>query len=288
MNAQMMIALITPYREDMSIDEEALKTIIHHCQKQGSDGFVVCGTTGESCFLKDEEKLKILEIVLSCVKSEEVWMGIGTNCTESTLNFLDKIKDYPITGVMAVVPYYVKPSQMGLYEHFSKIAEATDKQVMIYNVPKRCSCDLEAETLVKLANKYSNIQAYKHADSDLTHIADILASTDHLRIYSGEDEQLLEGLEVGMNGIISVIGHIYGDEISKLILESQCGIKNQNLINRIKHAANCIMNEGNPSGIKAACSMMGLCNNTLRLPLTCVSESAREQINICLKNDKKI
>lgn len=288
MSAKLMVALITPYKEDSSVDYEALKKIVEHCRSQNVEGFVVCGTTGESCFLNEEEKLRILQTVLSCVQEEEVWMGIGTNCTETTLKFLSRVEPYPIKGIMAVVPYYVRPSQEGIYNHFSKIAEATDKKVMIYNVPKRCGAAIEMKTLIRLCERYSNIQAYKHASSDLSEIGDLLASTQHLDIYSGEDELLWEGLEVGMTGIISVIGHIYGQEISELILESQCGIVNQSLINKIKHASACLMNEGNPSGIKAACSMMGLCRNTLRLPLAPVSEEAEKNIKECLQNDKKI
>ncbi len=288
MSAKLMVALITPYKEDLSVDTEALKNIVRHCQSQEVEGFVVCGTTGESCFLKEEEKLKILETVLSCVQEEEVWMGIGTNCTETTLDFLKKVEEYPICGVMAVVPYYVRPSQAGIKAHFAKIAEATKKKVMIYNVPKRCGAAIEIQTLIELSEQYSNIQAYKHASSDLSEIADLLAATQHLDIYSGEDELCWEGLEVGMTGVISVIGHLYGKEISELILESQCGLIDQSLINKIKHASVCIMNEGNPSGIKAACSMLGLCKNSLRLPLTLISDESFIKISECLRNDKKI
>ena len=288
MSAKMMVALITPYNEDLTVDTEALKKLVEHCRMQGAEGFVVCGTTGESCFLNEDEKLKILKTVLSCVHKEEVWMGIGTNCTETTLEFLKKVEEYPIEGVMAVVPYYVRPSQKGMFMHFSKIAEATDKKVMIYNVPKRCGSSIEVKTLIELAEKYPNIYAYKHASSNLSKIGDLLALTQHLEIYSGEDELLWEGLEVGMSGIISVMGHVYGKEICELILESQCGIVNQELINKIKHASYCVMKEGNPSGIKAACFMLGLCRNTLRLPLAPVSSEAEKMIRECLQSDKKI
>lgn len=279
-----MVALITPFNSDKTIDYEASSTLIEKLILEGTDGFVVCGTTGESSTLSWEEKLAYLNHVINQVQGRVcIWMGCGSNNTLETLANCLSASQFNIDGIMLVTPYYNRPSQAGLYEHFKYIATYIDLPIMLYNVPKRTGVNLEASTLIRLANEFPQIVACKHASNNLEDINKILAETERLILLSGEDSYFLESLKSGMSGIVSVIGHVALKEVKKVFDDFQFGVENIILDQYLKKISQLMFLESSPSAIKFTLSKLGYCQNNLRLPLVPIS---KESENLIIKNMK--
>ena len=247
-----MTALITPMKETGQVDVPALSNLVEKLIVEGCDGFVVCGTTAEVSALSLEEKKQVLHCVME--QSDQrvcVWMGCGSNNTAETLNMIRWANTEPIDGIMLVCPYYVRPSQQGLYAHFAACARISEKPVMLYNVPKRTGVALSAQTVLQLAQDFPNIRALKQACHDMEMVRAILTENDQVQILSGEDGYFLEGLREGISGIVSVAGHCVMPIIVKIWEDYQYGLENTELDQLLKQVSNQIFQVSSPSDIKA-------------------------------------
>lgn len=268
MRKKIFVALVTPFTKENNVDFVGLKRIISRLMSEGVDGFVVCGTTAETPTLSNKEKIEILEFVLNETKQQvEVWFGCGSNNTQDTVRAVQKAQMYPIQGVLLVVPYYNKPSQEGIYQHFSKIAMNCKTNIMIYNIPSRTNVQIETNTLKKLIIKHKNIVALKQASKDFELVKIIKKEYPKFIIYSGEDSMLDESIDVGMDGLISVMAHINLPKIKKFI---KYNMKDNKLRKELVHEANLIFSEPSPACIKYCLFCKNEIENRLRLPMVTV------------------
>lgn len=274
-----MTALITPMKETGQIDKLALRNLVEKLIAEGCDGFVVCGTTAEASALSLEEKKQVLHCVME--QSDQrvcVWMGCGSNNTAETLNMIRWANTEPIDGIMLVCPYYVRPSQQGLYAHFAACARISEKPVMLYNVPKRTGVALSAQTVLQLAQDFPNIRALKQACHDMEMVRAILTENDQVQILSGEDGYFLEGLREGISGIVSVAGHCVMPMIVKIWEDYQYGVENTELDQFLKQVSNQIFQVSSPSDIKAMLALQGWCEDGVRLPLVPLSPQEKQAL----------
>ena len=274
-----MTALITPMKETGQIDKLALRNLVEKLIAEGCDGFVVCGTTAEASALSLEEKKQVLHCVME--QSDQrvcVWMGCGSNNTAETLNMIRWANTEPIDGIMLVCPYYVRPSQQGLYAHFAACARISEKPVMLYNVPKRTGVALSAQTVLQLAQDFPNIRALKQACHDMEMVRAILTENDQVQILSGEDGYFLERLREGISGIVSVAGHCVMPMIVKIWEDYQYGVENTELDQFLKQVSNQIFQVSSPSDIKAMLALQGWCEDGVRLPLVPLSPQEKQAL----------
>ena len=281
LKARLLTAMVTPYDEKLQVDLDKARRLARYLADTGSEGIVVCGTTGESPVLSPEEKLSLFSVVKQEVGEKvEVWAGTGSNNTAASVELTRNASKLGIKGVMAVTPYYNKPTQNGLYEHFRAIAEATDLPVMVYNVPGRTGVNLLPETVKKLA-EVDNIVAIKEASGNLDQVSQLrtLVPQD-FTIYSGDDSLTLPMLAVGASGVVSIASHIAGKRIKEMIdayfngeVQKACRIHVE-LFPLFKG----LFITTNPIPLKEALNMMGIDVGGLRLPLTGATDSEKEQI----------
>lgn len=273
---EIMTALITPFQGDGSIDKPALIRLIKEQLHDGIDGFIVCGTTAETPTLSEQEKREMLDLVIDTVDGKAaIWYGCGTNCTQTTINACRAVEDKAISGVLLVTPYYNRPSQEGVYQHFSTIASQINQNIMLYNIPSRTGCSLEAETLLRLIKHHSNIKALKHASNDLSLVEKVLAVHPEFKIYSGEDGSFDEGFDLGMCGVVSVMSHVVAKAMKSYIAN---GRKDPCLKRKLKACASITFMEASPAPIKYMMHVQKRCENTLRLPMVAVSKQSAKQI----------
>ena len=277
-----MVALVTPFLENGEIDYKSLVNLFEHCVQENVEGVVLCGTTGEGSALTLKEKEEILKFIISLNHNRLfIWMSCGTNNTAETLECARMASQYPIDGIMLITPYYVRPSQEGLYAHFKTIADRINLPIMLYNVPKRTGVELKSDTVIQLCNTCSNIVALKQASDNFKETQKILANCD-CHIYSGDDGLFLEGLSMGMEGIVSVAGHLYSDLILKILNQFELGIEDYESDEKLKKITRAIFQVSSPSDIKALLASYGLCKETVRLPLTPLTDEQFNQMKIRL------
>lgn len=275
-----MVALITPFTKENTIDFEALGKIIDDVIEQGVDGLVMLGTTAESATLNNDERWMLYHFIMRYVEGKvPVYAGIGTNDTMQSLVYLKMAQEAKVDGVMIVTPYYNRPQQEGLYQHFKFLADHTVLPVMLYSVPKRCGVDLDAETVIRLAKDCENIVALKYAAADLSVVESVRAEVRRpFAIYSGEDGMLLEGLRKGMDGIVSVIGHIYGSEMKQVVDAYKQGIDHIEMDFFLKQRARDLFCESSPVPLKYAMHVLGKCEPYVRLPLVELRDEHKKQV----------
>ena len=267
----MGVALITPFKEDETIDFEALKRLVEHQIKNGTDYLVVCGTTAETPTLTDDEKDEITRFVVNCVAGRiPIVLGVGGNNTKLVVNQL-QTKDFSgIDAILSVTPYYNKPSQEGIYQHYAAIAQNSPLPVILYNVPGRTGVNMLPETTIRLANEFPNICAVKEASGNFTQIDDIIKNKPaDFMVISGDDGITFPLITLGAVGVISVIGNAFPKEFSKMVrLALQGDYNNARQIHyKFTELFNLLFVEGNPAGVKSMLAVMGLIENKLRLPL---------------------
>ena len=256
----MGVALITPFKEDDSVDYEALLRLVDYQLQNGTDFLCVLGTTAETPTLTKEEKDKIKHLVVERVNGRiPILLGISSNCTRTVV---ESLKNDDFTGVDAVlvaVPYYNKPSQEGIYQHYKAIAEATDLPVVLYNVPGRTGVNMTAETTLRLARDFNNIIAIKEASGNITQMDDIIKNKP----------ANFDVISLGAVGVISVIGNAFPREFSRMTrLALQGDFANALTIHhKFTELFSLLFVDGNPAGVKAMLNVMGLIENKLRLPL---------------------
>ena len=267
----MGVALITPFKEDESVDYEALGRLVDYLLQNGADYLVVLGTTAETPTLTEEEKKKIIELVVTKVRHRiPIVLGVGGNCTKSVVDKLKNDNFEGIDAVLSVVPYYNKPSQEGIYQHYKAIAQATDLPVILYNVPGRTGVNLTAETTLRLAREFKNIIAVKEASGNITQMDDIIKNKPKdFNVISGDDGITFPLITLGAIGVISVIGNAFPREFSRMVRLALAGDYEsaRTIHHRFTELFSLLFIDGNPAGVKSMLSMMGFVENRLRLPL---------------------
>ena len=278
------VALVTPFKQDLSIDYEALKNIINHIVAGGCDYIVALGTTAETPTLSLEEKIILADFIRETVAGRiPLVIGIGGNNTKAVC---DDIKSRDLKGysaILSVTPYYNKPSQEGLFRHYMTIAEASSLPIILYNVPKRTGVNISPDTVVRLISNSSNIKAIKEASDNFQQWKDLIEKTpDDFFVISGDDASIHPLMSLGANGVISVMANAYPSEVRKLVslCEAKCHDKASELQDNFKSIISPLFEEGNPAGIKFALSYLGMIQNVLRLPLVPISESTAQKIKL--------
>lgn len=277
---EVMIALITPFTQNDTIDYRAMDRLLRRLLKEGCEGFVVCGTTAETPTLTHSERITILRHVIKRVKHRvPIWYGCGTNNTAATIQACKEAEKEDIDGVLLVTPYYNKPTAAGLFAHYDAVASAIHANIMLYNVPSRTGVELDFETIDTLIEKHSNICALKQACTNLDVVHALKKKHPQFLIYSGEDGYFDEGIEAGMDGLISVMGHVC---LPQLIQFLDGGRKDKLLRNKLYELADLTFCEASPAPIKYMLYERGECESFVRLPLVRISESAKQNIDAYL------
>lgn len=271
-------AMVTPFDRKGHIDFSKTTQLINHLIENGTESLIVAGTTGESPTLSKEEKLALFQHVVKVVdKRIPVVAGTGSNNTYASIELTKKAEQIGVDGIMAVAPYYNKPNQEGLYQHFKSIAENTMLPVMVYNIPSRAAVNIMPETIIRLS-KIQNIVAVKEASGDLNAMAKIIADTDEdFLLYSGDDALTIPVLAIGGNGIVSVASHVIGNEMQAMI---QAFLNGENQKASSIHRELLPIMEGlfaapSPAPVKTALQLKGLNVGSVRLPLVPLSEQER-------------
>ncbi len=280
------VALVTPFKEDESLDENKLRELLEFQIDGGTDGIVPCGTTGESPSLLDEEHDRVVDLTVQVVNGRvPVIVGTGSNSTQRTLRATRHAKDAGANGVLIVTPYYNKPTQAGLYAHYMRIADSVEIPIMIYNVPGRCGTDILSTTVAKLAD-HQNIVGLKEATGDLKRTSELVSMCPaEFVVFSGDDVNTLPILSVGGKGVISVVANIAPDSIAEL-----CGAFKAGKIESARKLhyetmplAVDLFIETNPVPVKTALMLMQKLNGKLRLPLVPMEPMNLEQLRRTLK-----
>ncbi|MBE6306680.1 MAG: 4-hydroxy-tetrahydrodipicolinate synthase [Bacteroidaceae bacterium] len=288
----MGVALITPFKEDDSIDFDALAQLLEYQIQNGTDYLVVLGTTGETPSLTEEEKYRIQRFVVERTRGRiPLVLGIGSNNTRNVVEHLysDDLSGYD--AILSVVPYYNKPSQEGIYQHYATIAQASPLPIILYNVPGRTGVNMTAETTLRLARDFSNIIAIKEASGNITQMDDIIKNKPHdFMVISGDDGVTFPLITLGAVGVISVIGNAFPKEFSRMVRLALNGNYNQALAihHRFTELFSLLFVDGNPAGVKCLLNLMGMIENKLRLPLVPTRITTYEKIQDVLEKLRNI
>jgi len=278
---RVLTAMVTPFNKDLTIDFDQVKKLARHLVQTGSDGLVISGTTGESPTLTKEEKVELFRVVVEEVGGDAVVIaGTGSNDTASSIALTQLAEKVGVDGVLVVGPYYNKPSQEGMYQHFKTIAQSTNLPVIVYNVPGRTAANISPQTVVRLS-EIDNIVAIKEASGSLDQVSELRRSLpDHFAIYSGDDSLTLPILSLGGRGVISVASHIIGQRIQEMVNAFTSG--NVTMATKI-HCSIYPVFKGmfittNPVPVKTALNMLGWQVGAPRLPLVDASPDEKEMI----------
>jgi 4-hydroxy-tetrahydrodipicolinate synthase len=284
------VALVTPFKEDLTVDVTALKQVVDFNIKNGIDYLVILGTTAESATLTENEKQLVIDTVISTNKNRlPLVLGIGGNNTAAVVKEFKARDLTAFVAILSVSPFYNKPTQKGIYEHFKAIANATSKPIIVYNVPGRTGSNMLPETTIKLANDFKNIVAIKEAAGDMVQSMKlILGCPSDFLVISGDDLLALPTVLAGGAGVISVIGQGFPKDFSQMVRYAlnhrvlEANTIHYNLIPLIDF----IFAEGNPAGIKAVLREIGLCEQHVRLPLVAIGERLAQDIEMFISGYK--
>lgn len=283
---QIITAMVTPFDDNGQINFERTTELIEHLISNGTDAIVVAGTTGESPTLSFDEKVALFKHTVEKVRDRiPVIAGTGSNSTSASIELTKQAANVGVDGIMLVAPYYNKPSQKGMYEHFKAIAEVTSLPVMLYNIPGRSSVNMSVDLVCDLA-KIDNIVAMKEASGNLDQVTAIIANTsDDFFVYSGDDGMTLPILSIGGNGVVSVAAHVIGNEMKTLVSTFQSGdvTKAAKLHQQLLPVIKALFMAPNPTAVKAALQLKGLNVGGVRLPLVPLSQNEKDELANILK-----
>jgi len=276
------VALVTPFNVNGKVDYKGLQKLVEFQINNGTNYLVVQGTTGESVTLTNDEKIAVLDYIIEINAGKlPILLGVGGNSTSDVCNKIKFFSDYKIDGFLSVSPYYNKPSQQGIYEHFKSISNSTSLPIIIYNVPGRTSSNITADTTVQLAKDFKNIVGVKEASGNLEQIMNIiLKKPDNFLVISGDDALTLGHILVGGDGVISVIANAFPKRFSTMVNAAL----NENLdLAKEKHyelleIIHYLFVDGNPAGIKYLLKLINICSDYVRLPLVGVSEETSKKL----------
>jgi len=269
-----LTAIATPFDDDLRVDESAFIALLEHVCAHGSDGVVACGTTGESATLTDEEHLRVIELAVSHRPAgKTIVAGTGSNDTRHAIHLTQRATELGVDATLSVTPYYVRPNRRGILAHFGAVAAATDKPVILYNIPSRTATDMPNDLLAELA-QIERIDYVKQANNDN------LALVDGLGLYAGNDETLARTLDLGGEGGICVASHIVGEQMARMVTEpdERAGIDRS-----LAPVYRAMGVTTNPIPLKAALNMLGHGVGGLRLPLVEASEDECDEIRAALE-----
>jgi len=278
---QLITAMVTPFNAEGEIDYEATSKLIDHLIANGTDSLVVAGTTGESPTLSTEEKLSLFQHVVKEVDGRiPVIAGTGSNDTKSSISLTKEAESLGVDGIMVVAPYYNRPSQEGLYEHFKVIAEATTLPVMVYNIPGRTAVNMDVDTIVRLS-EIDNIFSVKEASADLDAMTEIISRTDDdFVLYSGDDSLTLPVLAIGGQGTVSVSSHVVGNDMKAMINAFHSGDIQEasKLHQKLLPTFKAMFSAPSPTPLKAVLNLIGVPVGDVRLPLVPLTEEQLAQL----------
>jgi 4-hydroxy-tetrahydrodipicolinate synthase len=279
-------AMVTPFDSKGHVDFAKTTQLVNHLINNGTESLVVAGTTGESPTLTKEEKIALFSHVVKVVdKRVPVIVGTGSNNTYATIELTKKAAQLGVDGIMIVAPYYNKPSQEGLYQHFKAVAESTDLPIMVYNIPSRSVVNILPETIIRLS-EIPNIVCVKEASGNLSAMTKIIADTpEDFLLYSGDDSMALPILSIGGAGVVSVASHIIGNEMQEMVKAFIDG-KNAEaakLHQKLLPVMQGLFNAPSPAPVKTALQLMGLDVGSVRLPLVPLNEQERAEIYELIK-----
>lgn len=277
---EVITAMVTPFKEDLTIDFEGLEKLVDHLVMTGTDGILVAGTTGESPTLSYDEEHEILAVTKQAAGGRaKIIMGAGSNSTQTAIEASIRAEKAGVDGILSVVPYYNKPTQKGMLAHFSAIAKATDLPIILYNIPGRTVVNMLPETIVEIADKNPNIIAVKQSNGDLDQVTEIVsAAKEGFYVYCGDDSLTLPMLSLGAHGVISVASHIIGSEIKELITKFKSGDVKAALELQKKYypVFKAIFTSPNPIPIKAVLEKQGVISDYVRLPLVSLTQEEKQ------------
>lgn len=269
------VAIVTPFLTNGDIDYNSLNTLLNNLIENGIDFIVGLGTTSEAVTLTSDEKKEVMEYIIKVVnKRVPIVMGIGGNNTKAIVDEIQNTDFKEVSAILSVAPYYNKPNQRGLYEHFKAIAKNSIVPIILYNVPGRTSSNISTETTLKLAREFDNIIAVKEASGDLGQIMDIIKNKPKgFFVLSGDDALTFPMITLGAEGVISVVANAFPADFSKMVDHARNNKieEARELHYRLLEIINLLFTDGNPAGIKAALEIKGIMGNNLRLPMVPVS-----------------
>lgn len=284
---QVITAMVTPFKDDLSVDYDAAQELANYLIENGSDGLVVTGTTGESPTLTMEESVELYRVIKEAVGNRaSVIAGSGSNSTHEALHLTKEAEKVGVDGSLQVAPYYNKPSQEGFFHHFKSIAEGTSLPLILYNIPGRTGKNVDTDTIVALS-KIQNIVGVKEASGNLEQVAQIIKETpDNFLMYSGEDFLTLLLVCLGGDGVISVASHLVGSQIQEMVNAYKSGDvkKALQIHQRLMPLFKVLFINSNPIPVKAALNMVGKKVGGLRSPLVPATEGEKEKIAKVLKD----
>lgn len=282
------VALVTPFNEDFSVDYDSLRKLVEHNISNGTDYLVISGTTGESATITKEEKAEIVKVISGQNKGRlPLVLGIGGNNTSAVIQEIQSSDLSDIDAILSVSPYYSKPTQEGIYQHYNAISEATTLPIILYNVPGRTGSNVLPETIIRLANDCKNIIGVKEAAGNMAQYVALLRDKPHdFLIISGDDDLALNVTLLGGAGVISVIGQAITRPFTDMI---RLGLKGDakeaaSIHLKMLKIIGLIFSENNPAGIKAVLQALEICGETVRLPLVPASDVLKHHIALELKN----
>ena len=279
---EVITAMVTPFNEKREVEYEKLEALAYQLVNTGSDAILVTATTGESPTLTFDEELEILSSVKRAVKNQgKVIMGTGSNSTETAVMTAKNAQKEGADAILTVVPYYNKPSQAGMIEHFSAIAEAVELPIILYNIPSRTGVNMQPETIKTLARKYNNIVGIKQSFGDMEMLTEIkmICPSDFV-IYSGDDSLTLPMLSLGAHGVISVASHLFGKEIKSMIRNFKTGdtMTAKNMHMKLYPIFKKLFMAPNPVPVKAALAYRGLIEDYVRRPLVELTKAEKTDL----------
>jgi 4-hydroxy-tetrahydrodipicolinate synthase len=281
------VALITPFRADKSIDFEALSKLIDYVIDNGVNYLVALGTTAETPTLSEAEKKEVLaHIVKHNNKRVPIVCGMGGNNTAEVVRLINEYNLDGVSGLLSVSPYYNKPTQEGIYQHFKAIAEATKLPIILYNVPGRTSGNILPATTVRLANDFKNIVAIKEASGNMTQCMELVQmAPEHFTVLSGDDNLIVPQAAIGFKGVISVAANCFTKDFTNMVNAALIGdfSTSRALHYKLLKGIDLLFVEGNPAGVKYVLHQLNICENSLRLPLVPVSNNTENAIKEFLK-----
>ncbi|MFM9422995.1 MAG: 4-hydroxy-tetrahydrodipicolinate synthase [Bacteroidota bacterium] len=285
MNAKLKglgVAMVTPFRKDGAVDHAALKKLTQHLVDGGADYLVVQGTTGESVTLTREEKQEVLQTVLETNNdSKPIVLGLGGNNTFEICQQLSRLDTEGLTAILSVTPYYNKPSQNGLFEHYCALSEASPLPIILYNVPGRTSVNMLPDTVARIAFECKNIIGIKEASGNVEQVMNVIHNTPkEFMVISGDDALTLPLIASGADGVISVVGNAFPKEFGQMVHHALNGemAEARSLHYKLIEIIHLLFVEGNPAGIKEVLSQLDICENYLRLPLVSVTDNTSDRI----------
>jgi 4-hydroxy-tetrahydrodipicolinate synthase len=276
------VAIVTPFNKDNTVDYKSLGKVVDHIIKGGVDYIVVLGTTGESVTLSTEEKQSVVTHVIETVEAKvPIVLGLGGNNTQEIVNSLKASNFNHIDAILSVSPYYNKPNQRGIYQHYKAISEASPIPIILYNVPGRTSSNITAETTLKLAEDFNNIIGIKEASGNIEQCMKIIKyKPKDFLVISGDDMITLPLIASGADGVISVVANAFPKDFAEMVRQIIAGnvLEAQKLHYKLSDIIEQLFADGNPAGIKAVLEIMNICTSQVRLPLVRVNKATQNTL----------